>query len=56
MQKHNEWMSNRGYEQHLNILTKIYAKPYYASSKTSKVNTQTYLSPRSMPINDSHKN
>lgn len=23
MQKHQEWLSNRGYLQHLNVLTKI---------------------------------
>lgn len=26
MQKHQEWLSNRGYIQHLNVLTKIYTR------------------------------
>ena len=33
MMKHQDWVSTRGYEQHLNVLTKIYTRPHYQSSR-----------------------
>jgi hypothetical protein len=38
MQKHNEWLSNRGYIQHINVLTKIKNRRMQNSSKTLLVN------------------
>jgi len=34
MQKHNEWLSNRGYIQHLQVLQKIQARKTQNTGKT----------------------
>lgn len=41
MQKHQEWLSNRGYIQHLNVLTKIYTR-----RSPSKLNPNSHSVPR----------
>ena len=41
MQKHNEWLSNRGYIQHIKVLTKIQNRRAYRAAKTLLVNKQS---------------
>lgn len=45
MQKHNEWLSNKGYLRHLEVLSKI------SQRKTHSLNRTCPLKPR---LNDTH--
>ena len=47
MQKHQEWLSNRGYIQHLNVLTKIY-------TRRSPSQTQPIAHSHSVPRSNIH--
>lgn len=55
MQKHNEWLSNRGYVQHIKVLTKIQNRRIQNNSKTLLVNKQGSISHERFSHNSNHK-
>lgn len=56
MQKHSEWLSNRGYIQHIKVLTKIQHRRSQNISKTLLLNKALgSTSPERFSHNSNHK-